>query len=92
MAREQTPRPGALLVPVPARIVGGDAVSRAPSPGNAKRDKLLRAFGLRVLTILEKHKDWNSDTMAEIELAAWSCGLANVDRNGMFRAVRRVTP
>lgn len=45
----------------------------------------LAAFGLAVLHILERHEDWNGDTLEEIGERARTARLSTTNNSGMFR-------
>lgn len=43
-------------------------------------------FGAAVLGILERHEEWSSDTLDEINSVAQGMGLAGLDNGGNFIA------
>ena len=44
-----------------------------------------RLFGQYVLRVLEREKEWTSDTVDEISDAAMDLGLAHTDNEGNFK-------
>lgn len=50
------------------------------------KTEILAQFGLSVLSILEEHEDWNSDTLQEIADVASELKLCIADEHGMFKS------
>ena len=61
------------------------ATHRYTSP----HDRALIAFGSDVLEILERHTDWSSDVIAELDESASNFGLATTDDAAQFRVIPR---
>lgn len=61
-------------------------------PNLYKTENSLIAFARSVLYIMEENKEWSSDTLDQINDAAFIHGLATEDDEGHFKVKKGVIP